>query len=99
MDCASTILPITPPAELAEHGIESRVARGEPEPQHERNRDDRELHALHRGPEDPRELDRPHAEQEAGDDRGDEAPGPRRREPVEVVARGLWGELAHDRGG
>src|SRR5881397_3866067 len=102
MDCASTILPITPPAEFAAHmstgsrlsccavircrlpnsafddvslpvsatHIEPRVAGGEPQAQHEGNREHGELHALQGGPEDLPKLGRPHPEQESGDDRG-----------------------------
>src|SRR5213080_2223811 len=82
-----------------EHGIESRIASREPQAQHERNRDDRQLHALQRVPEDLRELDRPHAEDDTRDDRGDEAAGPRGRKPVEVVPRCLRRQLGHDRSG
>src|SRR6266702_3444794 len=82
-----------------EHGIESRIASREPQSQHERNRDDRQLHALQRVPEDLHELDRPHSEDETRDDRGDEAAGPRGREPVEVVPRRLRCQLGHDRSG
>src|SRR6266487_2227348 len=79
------------------HRVEPGIARGEPQAQHERDRDDRELHALERVPEDLRQLPRPQAQHQAGQDGRDETPRPRRREPVEIEPCRLGCQLRHDR--
>src|SRR4051812_34821761 len=77
----------------SQNGIKSGVARYIPQAEHEGDCDYGEAHAIHGVYEGAQQSPRIEAENETGNQCGEEASGARGREPVEIVLRSFRGGL------